>query len=87
MQHELNINYSEYKQVIKLLLLRLVRLVYLGMCPGVQTHIYPYMSKMSFIIENWWRDQRTMFTIGPMHTRDNDQGYCSAEPEYAAKHT
>jgi len=52
MQHELNINYSEYKQVIKLLLLRLVRLVCLGMYPGVPKHIYPYMSKMSFVIEN-----------------------------------
>ena len=54
MQHELNINYSEYKDVIKLLLLllRLVRPVCLGMWLGVPTHIYPHMSKMSFVIEN-----------------------------------
>jgi len=32
-------------------------------------------------------NQRSMFTIGLVHTRDHDLGCPNAEPELAAKHS
>ena len=57
--------------IIILLLLRLLRLICFGMCPGVPTPIHPLMSKMRLVIKNWWDYQRTIFIMGPIHTRDN----------------
>jgi len=63
-------NQVEYNQFIICLLL-LIQSICLDMCPSVLVHIYPYMSKMRF---GYWKlmvNQRTMFRMGPVYTRDS----------------
>jgi len=40
------------------------------MCTSVPTHIHPHLSKLRFVIGNRRRYQRTIFTVGPVHTRE-----------------
>jgi len=54
------------------------------MCSNVPARIHPLMNKMRLVIRNW-RYRRTMFTIGPIHTRDNNPAYSGAELEHAVR--
>ena len=77
---------NEVKSLVLLFLLGLVLLECLGMCSSVPVHIHSHRSKARLVIENWWSGQRTMFIVGPVHTRDNGlRSIWVWSPELASK--
>ena len=54
------------------------------MCTSISAHIHPLMNMIS-VTENWLGYQRSMFTVGPVHTRNHGQGCSGAEPDHAAR--
>ena len=64
------------------MLLRLIRFIYVGMCPIPHTSAYRPKSKLL----KTDGDRRTMLRMGPVHAQDNGQGVSSAEPERTARY-